>query len=163
MAVKQVKSKNCAVVKDGENAERPYPYLGYLFTETANSFRRETSIALSPLELTPRLFGTFDQIARCEPLSQRTLGDLRRIDRTTIVAQVDHLEKLGLIRREDNPNDRREYALVTTDKGREVLTLARDAVRATEDKVLAQLEPNDRAKFFEILLRLFQLQINNEE
>lgn len=150
--------KRADFVADSDDKEGNSPYLGHLLNEAAHIIRSETESELKPLGLSPRLFGTLDIIAENEPLSQRALGGLRKIDRTTIVAQVDQLEAVGLIRRADNPNDRREYALIMTEKGSEVVRQARAAARKVEKQFLKNLPAEDCRKLWEILWRLFQTQ-----
>ncbi|MBC7796406.1 MAG: MarR family transcriptional regulator [Pyrinomonadaceae bacterium] len=104
------------------------------------------------------MFGILDAIARKEPLSQKALGELRNIDRTTTVAYVDQLETLGLIKRENNLNDRREHALVMTADGVKTVSQARDAARMVEKRFLQNLKTEDCHKLLEILWRLFQTQ-----
>lgn len=145
-------------VSESTGEAREAPYLGHLLNEAADIIRSETQRELKPLGLNPRLFGTLDIIAENEPLSQRALGGLRKIDRTTIVAQVDQLEADGLIKRSANPTDRREYALIMTAKGSDVVQQARAAARRVEKQFLKNLPAEDCRKLLEILWRLFQTQ-----
>ena len=126
-------------------------YLGYLLNEAAGLIRRETALALAPFKINPRLFGVLDTISKADQLSQRALGVRRGIDRTTTVAFVDALEKQGLIERTANPKDRREHHLILTAQGKTLLKKARVAVRAVEEKFIAELTREDREKLFEIL------------
>ena len=147
---------------ESNDKKRESPYLGHLLNEAAHIIRTETEGELKPFGLSPRLFGTLDIIAQNEPLSQRALGELRKIDRTTIVSQVDRLEADGLIKRADNPNDRREYALIMTEKGVDVVRRGRAAARAAEKRFLKNLPAEDCQKLVEILWRLFQTQNASE-
>ena len=156
--LRQREEKRADFLTDSNNEEGNSPYLGHLLNEAAYIIRSETENELKPLGLSPRLFGTLDIIAYNEPLSQRALGGLRKIDRTTIVAQVDRLEADGFIKRADNPNDRREYALIMTEKGSEVVRQARAATRKVEKQFLKNLPAEDCRKLLEILWRLFQTQ-----
>jgi DNA-binding MarR family transcriptional regulator len=56
-------------------------------------------------------------------LSQRRLGELLNLNRTTTGKLVDALEAKGLIVRGRDAHDRRSYALRLTDEGRQVLAL----------------------------------------
>jgi DNA-binding MarR family transcriptional regulator len=50
-------------------------------------------------------------------LSQQAIGERLRIDRTTMVALIDDLERGGYVKRERNPHDRRAY-VITRGQGR---------------------------------------------
>jgi DNA-binding MarR family transcriptional regulator len=122
----------------------PAPHLGYLLSEAAKCVREATAEALAPLGLAPREFGALDALALAGPMTQRALGELRRIDRTTMVALVDHLERLGLVARAPNPQDRRAHALRVTAEGRRVVARAREAAQGVEAAFLAPVGPVDR-------------------
>ncbi|WP_433274799.1 MarR family winged helix-turn-helix transcriptional regulator [Pseudonocardia xinjiangensis] len=90
-----------------------------------------------------------------EPLSQRDAAALLMIDRTTMVALVDGLERRGLVERRGHPADRRKNTLVLTAEGTAVLERA-DAVAAeAEAQFLAPLGP-DRADEFRSALQLLR-------
>ena len=59
-------------------------------------------------------------IAERGPLSQAALGELPRIERTTVVAVVDELERAGYVNRGRYAADRRVHSLITP-TGRRVL------------------------------------------
>ena len=75
-------------------------------------------------------------------------------DRTSVVAIVDDLEGEGLVERRRNPADRRAYALEVTRRGEDWLERARPALVAAEDRLLASLEPGERAELVERLRRI---------
>lgn len=90
-----------------------------------------------------------------EPLSQRDAAALLMIDRTTMVALVDGLERRGLVERRGHPADRRKNTLVLTAEGAAVLERA-DAVAAeAEARFLAPLGP-DRADELRSALQLLR-------
>lgn len=131
------------------------PYLGFLLNEAAAIIRRETAKALEPFNLNPRLLGVLDVVARHAAVSQRELGEIRNTDRTTVVAQIDQLEKLGLLERRDNPHDRRGYALFLTVNGERVLGEAGRAAREAEQRFIAGLNQEDCERLLDVLWRLY--------
>lgn len=142
-----------AAISDSPNNE--LPYLGFLLNEAANSIRRQTAEALLPFGLTPRLLGVLETVAGNLAISQRGLGAARTMDRTTVVSQVDELEKLELLERRVNPNDRREHALFLTPRGEQVLRDADKAARQVEKQFLAQLLPADCEQLLATLWQLY--------
>jgi MarR family transcriptional regulator, organic hydroperoxide resistance regulator len=71
--------------------------------------------------------------------TQLKLGAMLGLDKTTLMSELDKLERVGLIMRVPDPNDRRVRTPVITDKGRELQKQAGDA--------LAEVERGFRARF----------------
>lgn len=57
-------------------------------------------------------------------ISQKQLGTLLNIDRTTMVTIIDNMEEKNLVQRVKNDKDRRSYNLQITDKALDFLLLA---------------------------------------
>ncbi len=123
-------------------AERLGPLLG----RAHEAHRRLSLEALAPLGLSPKAFGALAVLDAEGSLSQRRLGERQGIDRTTAVAVVDELERLGAVERRRDPDDRRAYSLHITGRGRRLLVRARTAVASAEQAFLAPLPDSDRAQ-----------------
>ncbi|NUT53383.1 MAG: MarR family transcriptional regulator [Saccharothrix sp.] len=76
-----------------------------------------------------------DEAAR----TQLKLGAMLGLDKTTLMSELDKLERAGLVVRVPDPNDRRVRTPVITDEGRELQQKAGDA--------LADVERAFRARF----------------
>jgi DNA-binding MarR family transcriptional regulator len=116
-------------------AERLGPLLG----RAHDAHRRLSLQALAPLGLSVKAVGAMTVLEAEGPLSQRRLAERQGIDRTTMVAVVDELERLGAVERRRDPGDRRANALRLTASGRRLLARARTAVAAAEEAFLAPL------------------------
>jgi DNA-binding MarR family transcriptional regulator len=125
--------------------------LGFLMSHLADVLRERTSKALSDFGLSPREYGILWRLDAHGPLSQRELGDLHQIDRTTVVAVVDRLEAMGLVIRQPDPDDRRRHSLVLTDSGRVRLTESSVVVNRVEAEFLAAAGPSERRQLRETL------------
>jgi DNA-binding MarR family transcriptional regulator len=140
-------------------AERLGPLLG-----RAHEAHRRLSIeALAPLGLSPKALGALTVIDAEGPLSQRRLGARQGIDRTTAVAVVDQLERLGAVERRRDPVDRRAYSLHLTAHGRDLLARGRTAVAASEQAFLAPLAGDDRRRLRAVLRTLVEAQPGPDE
>jgi DNA-binding MarR family transcriptional regulator len=84
--------------------------------------------------------------------SQRELAEFLRLDPSQVVALVDELQSRGLVERKPDPADRRANVVVATDAGRDLAARARETARSAEERVHAQLAPDDR----ETLMRLLR-------
>lgn len=91
---------------------------------------------LRPHSLTHAGFGVLALIQR-GPLSQRQIAAATRVEEQTISRTVDRLERLGMVRREHDPSDRRRWLVVATEHGRAVF---RQAIRHDlAEQLLAEL------------------------
>jgi DNA-binding MarR family transcriptional regulator len=86
-------------------------------------------------------------------LSQRRIGDLLTVNRSIMVKLVDRLEADGLVRRDRDPADRRNYALRTTERGKAMIAeMSRGAARG-EAEFTAPLTAAERVRLAELLRR----------
>lgn len=118
--------------------------LGFSMSHLADVLRERTAKALTDFGLTPREYGILWRLDAHGPVSQRELGDLHHIDRTTVVALVDRLETAGMLTRQADPVDRRRHALALTDEGRARLSESKVAVERVETEFLGALAPQQR-------------------
>lgn len=75
-------------------------------------------------------------------------------DQTRLIPVLEGLEARGLLERTPDPEDRRRRVVTLTASGRSVLTGCRDAIRALEVRLLADVDPDDREPFVRALRRL---------
>ncbi|MBE1471833.1 MarR family winged helix-turn-helix transcriptional regulator [Kibdelosporangium phytohabitans] len=93
------------------------------------------------------------------PYSQLALGHALGVDKTTMTALLDKLERQGLVVRTPDPNDRRARIPVPTEAGRELQAKLYHQLAAVEDRVLADLAPAER----DVLRSLLRRIISTEE
>jgi MarR family transcriptional regulator, lower aerobic nicotinate degradation pathway regulator len=110
--------------------------------------------ALAPLKLTPKSFGALTMIHEDGPLSQAALGEKLVIDRTTIVAVVDELERAGYVERGRNTADRRVHSLQATTAGKNALRAAERVAQRAQDDLLADLDTGERDQLATLLGRI---------
>ena len=130
--------------------------LGPLLGRAHDAHRRLSLEALAPLGLGVKSVGALTVLQAEGPLSQRRLAERQGIDRTTMVAVVDELERLGAVERRKDPADRRANALHITPRGRRLLTRARTAVAGAEEAFLAPLPPAEQQRLRAALRRLVE-------
>jgi DNA-binding MarR family transcriptional regulator len=74
----------------------------------------------------------------------------------TMTGIVDRLEAMGLLRREDNPEDRRSVIVVLTDAGRQKLAAVREQRRRRLARILSLIDPQVRVQVYQVLLQYTQ-------
>jgi DNA-binding MarR family transcriptional regulator len=110
--------------------------------------------ALAPLDLRLRHYRLLRMLAFEGPQSQSAIGPALGVDRTTVVALVDHLEKLKLAKRVRSEEDRRAYRIALTEKGRKVTLKATEIVNGVEESMFAPLSSAERAHLTRLSTRL---------
>ncbi|MER7892729.1 MarR family transcriptional regulator [Micromonospora sp. NPDC094482] len=124
------------------------PDLLLLLSWASHALMAEQAAALAELNISPRAHCVLRQ-AQGGELTQRQIGDLCGVDKTTMVVTLDQLEAAGLAQRRLSPTDRRARLIAVTPEGERVLERAREIARRIQDDVLAALPDGDR----EALLR----------
>ena len=71
-----------------------------------------------------------------------------------VTSRIDRLERKGLVRRQDDPDDRRGVRIELTDEGAEVVDAAVAANVAAERKLLERLSPKEIEQLEAILRKL---------
>jgi len=130
--------------------------IGFLLHLTADEIRALVDKDLSTLGLKGLHYGLLSLLEETEAISQQQASQRLLIDRTTMVALVDDLERQGRVERRRDPDDRRRHALYLTASGRALLKEAHDGVTAVESRFCAPLSGDERAVLKDLLTRLDQ-------
>jgi DNA-binding MarR family transcriptional regulator len=88
--------------------------------------------------------------------SQRELGRVLDLDRSTIADLVARMARRGLLRRERDQDDRRRNVLQLTGAGRDELARLRPRVEAIEPTLTGGLSPTERAELRRLLYRVLE-------
>ena len=127
------------------------PFLLYRAAEQSHSLANDM---LARIELNARQVGILTLVIEREPMTQKALGDMLRIDRTTMVALIDDLERKGLVVRQRHPRDRRAFLVWPTEPGREVKVEAIAILDEQQRRFLAPLTAAERHQLGALLKRL---------
>lgn len=112
--------------------------LGYLLKHAYLSFSGLSAAALAPYGIDGRELAVLTLLSRSAPLSQLQVARRLGIDRTTMVALIDGLERKNLVERHPDPDDRRRNIAALTAAGHETVT---EATRAADEAERRFLEP----------------------
>ena len=99
-------------------------------------------------------FGTLLLIESNPGVSQSSIAEALRFDRSTLVQIVDRLEDRGLVRREPSAQDRRSHALRLTDDGAAMLDELKTLSDEHEGIVAETLSEDERKSLLSLLERL---------
>ena len=139
--------------------DRPLPpalarRTGFQLAKAAQSSAGRLAEAFAPLGIGGKHYGVMAVIADEGPASQRQLGEKLRVDRTTMVKLVDHLEGAGLAERRLDPANRRAHSVGLTPAGRETLERAEQVVSSVEEERFGGLSAEERRVLHALLDRL---------
>ncbi|MBS0633591.1 MAG: MarR family transcriptional regulator [Verrucomicrobia bacterium] len=108
---------------------------------------RESERLLRPHGLTAAQFNVLRILAdEPEGLSQRALGDRLVVDRSSMTGLLDRMERAGMVRRTDHPEDRRVYQVRLTPAGRTLWEKAEPHYVAAVRQVTAGLGAKRRVE-----------------
>ncbi len=99
-------------------------------------------------------FTVLTALAEQGPASQADVGRRLWIDRSDLHAILNDLERLGLISRATDPDDRRRNVVVLTDRGTTVLKQLDRRVNAAQEALLEPLSEADRSELLRLLTLL---------
>ena len=100
--------------------------------------------ALAPLDLRLRHYRLLRLLMYDGPQLQGAIGPALGVDRTTVVALVDFLERLKLAKRARSESDRRAYRIELTEKGKKTAAKATALVNAVEQNMFAPLSEKEQ-------------------
>jgi DNA-binding MarR family transcriptional regulator len=121
------------------STDRPDAHLGYLLKHVQLRFFALGAAALEPLGINGREAAVLRSIAGSQPVSQGEISRAMNVDRTTMVALIDDLQGKGLVRRRQDPDDRRKNAVELTDAGRDTVRRADGVAERAERDFLGPL------------------------
>ena len=113
-----------------------------------------TGPALEPFDIDGRSLAVLTVLAGPTPLSQQQAAVRLGVDRTTMVALIDALERKGLVMRSPDPGDRRKNVVELTASGRRVHAQAGPASEDAERRFLAPLGDREAARLKASLRKL---------
>ncbi len=129
-------------------------HAAYLMVRVGKHAQRVFSAAIEPLGLRPAHWDILATLAARTSMSQVEIANLLLIERAHLVALLDQLEALGLVRRAPDPADRRRHAVSLTAAGLETTAEVATRAKAVEDALLDGLSANERRAFRGLLARL---------
>lgn len=105
-------------------------------------------------EVTQLQYGALTLLSAEPHLDQITLGKRLGLDRSTIGMVVRNLEERSYIDRVIDPADTRRRTMTITAPGRDLLAALLERAQRAQERLLASLEPHERAVFIATLAKL---------
>jgi DNA-binding MarR family transcriptional regulator len=99
----------------------------------------------------PKYFALQRLVEANEPVSLSSLAMRQRCVRSNITQLIDRLEADGLVKRVDDPADRRAVLATATPLGAERFAAATAAIDKVQTDLAARIAPEDRESFLRVL------------
>jgi DNA-binding MarR family transcriptional regulator len=129
--------------------------VGFHLRQAQIAVFRDFAATMGPLDVSPGLFAVLVLVEGNPGLKQSELARAVHLDRSSIVAVVDNLERRGLVERHAVAHDRRSNALRLTAGGAALLKGLKRRVASHEKRLARDLDPGERATLVALLQRIF--------
>lgn len=110
--------------------------------------------ALEGSGLHPGQFGVLGALTDGGGMSQRRLGEITKIEKSSMVLFLDSLEAGGWVRRVRDPQDRRAHIVELTEEGAARFAAIAPRMKDVQDGFLAPLGESERAQLVDLLIRV---------
>ncbi|QHQ59577.1 MarR family transcriptional regulator [Anaerocolumna sedimenticola] len=127
-----------------------------LFIRAERARKQLLSPVLSAIGLTPGQgqAGILNTLLKEDRLNQKELSCRCHMDTTTMSRNIDNLEKMGLLKREMNPESRRSVIICLTEKGREKALNICEMFIQFESTIKKDISEEDMEVFRRILINI---------
>jgi DNA-binding MarR family transcriptional regulator len=129
--------------------------LGFNLRRAHQTCWRQYAMAIGEQQVRPGLFGLLVLVAANPGIAQIELGTHLGIDKASIVALLDRMERAGLLARRRSTRDRRRQGVFLSDRGGGALASMLAEIRAEERRIASRFT---RAEFEQLLEFLHRLQ-----
>lgn len=130
------------------------PQFGYCFTKSALKLRKLLSDEIEKVGVQLPQMGLMIILAKSGPMNQISLGDEMAIDKATMVKILDMMEDSDVVRRKQDPADRRVKLVELTSKGRALLPKLRKSRDKVEEQFLSPLTKTEASELRRLIAKL---------
>jgi DNA-binding MarR family transcriptional regulator len=114
--------------------------------EAAHALEQRLESALAEVGLSMAKYGVVSQLSSAgQPLALSELAVRQSCVRSNMTQLIDRLEADGLVRRVDDPDDRRSVRAAITNLGEERASAGARAMKRVEEEFAASIPARDRA------------------
>ena len=129
--------------------------LGFNLRRAHQCSWRQYAAVIGEREIRPGLLGLLVLVEANPGIAQIELGTHLGVDKASIVALLDRLEKSGLLARRRSTRDRRRQGIYLTERGAAALESLLAEVRALERRMASRYSRSEFAQLLGLLQRLY--------
>lgn len=116
--------------------------------------RRALRLALAPCQYVGTMHLITRYISRCPGASQEEAACFYALDKASVARDAKRLEDMGHIRREIDPDNRRQYRMYVTEAGEEVLAVMDRVYDEFQGRLAEGFSPEEWEQLTALLKRL---------
>lgn len=109
---------------------------------------------MKDFDISPGRFGVLVLIGANPGMTQSQLAAATQLDRSTMVAVIDHMEARSLVKRRPSPTDRRSNALVLTAEGEKLLRQLKRRIKLHEARIAQVMTREEAGTLMALLGRI---------
>jgi DNA-binding MarR family transcriptional regulator len=128
--------------------------VGFLLHLAMRRIGESVAQALQGSGIHPGHMGILGALTDRGGMSQRRLGDITQIEKSSVVLFVDALEAGGWVRRVADPEDRRAHIVEMTPEGAARFTALGVRMKEVQDAFLAPLDEREREQLVALLIKV---------
>jgi DNA-binding MarR family transcriptional regulator len=128
--------------------------VGFLLHLALSRMGESVARALEGSGIHPGHMGILGALADCGGMSQRRLGEITQIEKSSVVLFVDALEAGGWLRRVRDPDDRRAHIVEMTQPGAARFAVLGVKMKQVQDAFLAPLDEAERERLVDLLIKV---------
>jgi DNA-binding MarR family transcriptional regulator len=128
--------------------------VGFLLHRALRRIGESIAEALEGSGLHPGHMGILGALTDRGGMSQRRLGEITLIEKSSMVLFVDALEAGGWVRRVRDPDDRRAHIVEMTEEGAARFAVLGVKMKDVQDAFLAPLDEREREQLVALLIRV---------
>jgi Transcriptional regulators len=133
-----------------------HAHLNRIIARTVKLHHSLVQQMLSEFDLHPGQPPLLLALGRQDGRSQNELAQELRITPATLTMMVKRMEKNGLLVRRTDPQDLRVSRVSLTDKGRQALSAAREALEKLEEAAFVGFAPEEKELLRSLMLRVYE-------
>jgi DNA-binding MarR family transcriptional regulator len=126
----------------------------FLLAQLGAHAARRFAERIASIPLSPPQAGILRKISLDEGISQQALAEHLRVMPSRMVQLIDDLEAREIVERRRSTEDRRNYALLLTERGQEVLRQLSRLAAEHEEQLCAALTQAERAQLIDLCRRI---------
>jgi len=132
----------------------PYSGVGFIIHDVARLMRWNFDRQSQGLGLTRAQWVVLAYLQRSDGVQQKTLAELMDIKPISLGRHIDRLEKEGLVRREDDPHDRRAKRVFLTDLAAPRLSSLQKLGQKVRKQAMQGITAEEEERVKAILMRI---------
>lgn len=134
--------------------------LGNFYDAIFNQINSDSDLSFQRLAILMRLY-IDDQIGNSKGITPTILSHFQKVSKNTISSLLRGLEEQGLLRRENDPLDRRSYRLKITEDGREMVKELAPHHVEYMNSLSSDLSVDEKEQLIVLLKKLLQSLLNH--